>query len=123
MSLTSINEQFERTKKQLTQLDIDYKDKTKGDSYLKRKTQLISKLGSLKRKALDIGSTGSICHVTGILSRPSKKNPAVMVQEKFNLYFTNVQEQEVPVLLRLHVKGLVSHTVTFIPPGIIMTTS
>jgi hypothetical protein len=123
MRLVEINEKFERTKEQLSQLDIDYKDKTKGESYIKRKSQLIAKMGSLKRKALETGTSGSICHVTGILSRPSKKNPAVMVQEKFNLYFTNTEENEVPVLIRLHIKSIVSYTVTFIPPGIIMTSS
>ena len=116
-------ERFEIATKELKNLQIEYADKKKGDVYQKRRLQLINKLDHLKRKALAIGTIGTICHVQGKRSRPHRKNPQIMVQERFNLYFVNVSDEEASALVNLHVKNAVHYKITFIRPGIIITTS
>jgi len=116
-----INEQYQRLKEQRAQLEEEYKDKKRGDAYLKRKMQLDSKGRQLILKAKAIGTNGNICHIHGKRSRPSIKNPQLMVQESFNLYFTNISETEASALVNLHVKNAIHYTIKFIRPGIIIT--
>ena len=118
-----ILEQYQRVQDQLRELETDYGDNIKGDVYTKRKMQLLEKLDHYKKQALAVGTIGNICHIQGKRSRPSIKNPRVMIQERFNLYFTNVREDEVSALVKLHVQNVVHYTTTFIRPGIIITTS
>lgn len=123
MRYFEILEKFESTKVALSSLDHEYKDKKKGDAYLKRKMQLVNRLDDLKKKALGIGTTGNICHVHGKRSRASRKNPTLLVQESFNLYFINISMEEATALTNLHIKNIVYHTVRFIRPGVLITSS
>jgi hypothetical protein len=116
-----INEQYERLRVQMAELVEEYKTKTKGDVYLKRKMQLEDKAKDYIRKAKEIGTNGNICHVHGKRSRPSIKNQTIMVQESFNLYFVNVSEEEASALVKLHVKNTISYSIKFIRPGVIIT--
>ena len=118
-----INEQYERIRQQMAELNEEYKDKKKGDAYMKRKMQLEEKGRSLIRKAEQIGTTGNICHIQGKRSRPHRKNPQILVQERFNLYFVKISESEASHLVHLHVKNVVQYTVRFIRAGVIITTS
>jgi len=118
-----INEQYEICRQQLAELEEEYKDQTKGNVYTKRKMQLEVKGRDLILKAQAIGTTGNICHVQGKRSRPHRKNPKILVQERFNLYFTNITEEEASALIKLHVKNVVHYTIRFMRPGVIMTTS
>lgn len=123
MKYFEIVEKYELVQKALVDLQVEYAEKKKGDVYQKRRLQLINKLDYLKRKALEIGTNGNLCHVRGKRSRPHRKNKQIMVQERFNLYFINVTETEASALVKLHVKNVVQYTMTFIRPGIIITTS
>lgn len=118
-----IVEQYNRTIEQGNELDLEYDNKKKGDAYQKRKFQLISKLDGLKQKMRSLGTHGNIVHVHGKRSRPNKKNPQVMVQERFNLYFVNVSPEEVSGLVKLHVANVDNYQITFIRPGQIITSS
>ena len=123
MKYFEILEKFEITQRELYELQNEYVDKKKGNVYQKRKLQLINKLDDLKNKALTIGTIGNICHVQGKRSRPHRKNPSIMVQERFNLYFVNVSDEEASALVNLHVKNAVHYKITFIRPGIIIISS
>lgn len=114
-------EQYNRVLEQAEALDIEYDNKKKGDAYQKRKWQLQEKLKGLKKKAKSIGTTGNIVHVSGKRSRPNRKNPQVLVQERFNLYFVNVDPEEVSSLVNLHVKNADNYQVTILRPGQIIT--
>lgn len=116
-------EKYNRTRTRLEELELEYKDHKKGEIYLKRKHQLISYGEGIIKKMKSIGVAGNICHVRGKRSRPSIQTPSVMVQERFNLYFVNVSEEEVSSLIKLHVKNIDQYTVTFIKPGMLITTS
>ncbi len=115
------SQQYDRIREQRVQLDEDYKDKKKGDLYLKRKMQLEDKARHLINKTKEIGTNGNICHIHGKRQRPSRKNPQVMVQESFNLYFVNITEEEASALVSLHVKNTVHYSIKFIRPGVIIT--
>jgi len=123
MKYFEILEKYNIVLEELNKLNLEYADKKKGDAYQKRRFQLISKLDDLKRKALSVGVDGTICMVKGKRSRPHRKNPSIMVQERFNLYFINISEEEANALVKLHVKNVVQYTLTFVRPGIIITTS
>lgn len=123
MKYFEIVERYENTQKMLRDLLVEYTDKKKGNIYQKRRLQLINKLDDLKRKALTVGTMGNVCYVQGKRSRPHRKNPSIMVQERFNLYFVNVSDEEASALVKLHVKNVVHYKMTFIRPGIIITTS
>ncbi len=112
-----IAQQYNRTLEQGQELDLEYDNKKKGDAYIKRKMQLQDKLKGLKKKAKSIGTTGNIVHIYGKRSRPNRKNPQVMVQERFNLYFVNVDPEEVSALVNLHVTNADNYQITFIRPG------
>ena len=118
-----INQQYELCRTQLKELNKEYEGKTKGELYMKRKMQLETKGADLARKAREIGTTGNICHVHGKRTRRSLRNPKLLVQENFNLYFVNVTEEEASALVSLHVKNVIYHTIKFIRPGIIITSS
>lgn len=123
MRYFEIVEKYEATQRELYELSNEYINKKRGDVYQKRRLQLVNKLDALKRKALEIGTIGNICYVKGKRSRPHRKNMQIMVQERFNLYFINVTETEASALVKLHVKNVIQYTMTFIRPGIIITTS
>jgi len=118
-----IREQHNRVLEQGQELDLEYDNKPKGDAFEKRKLQLLDKLIGLKKKAKAIGTSGNIVHIHGKRSRPNRKNPQVMVQERFNLYFVNVDPEEVSALVKLHVANVDNYQVTFLRPGQIITTS
>jgi len=118
-----INQQYEVCRGQLVELNKEYEEKLKGNVYLKRKMQLENKGRDLIRKAEAIGTVGNVCHIHGKRSRRSMKNPKIMIQENFNLYFVNVSEEEASALVALHVKNVIYHTIRFIRPGIIITSS
>lgn len=123
MKYFEIVEKFKRTQAQIIELDQEYENKKKGDAYQKRKIQLIQKLDDYKRLAMNLGTRFNICHISGKRQRPSRKNPQVLVTENFNLYFTNIDENEASGLVKLHVKNAISYKITFYKPGVIMTTS
>lgn len=123
MRYFEIREKYGIVQQELLTLEMEYKDKIKGEAYQKRKFQLINKLDDLKRKAREIGTNGNICHVRGKRSRPHIKNPRILIDERFNLYFVNVTEEEASALVSLHVSNIVQYTLTFIRPGKIITTS
>jgi hypothetical protein len=114
--------QWERLEKEYRQLEEEYKGKPKGNIYQKRKIDILNKKDGLKHKALSIGTLGTICKVSGRRSRPSLKNPQVMVNERFNLFFVNVAEDEVSYLIGLHVKNVSQYKVEFYKPGKILIT-
>ena len=116
-----INEQYNRTLQQAEELNLEYMDKKKGDAFQKRKMQLLDKLDGLKKKAKAIGTTGNVVHITGKRSRPNRKNPKILVQERFNLYFVNVDPEEVSALVKLHVANVDNYQITFIRPGQLIT--
>lgn len=118
-----ISEEFDRVRVQMGELEKEYKDKIRGEVYFKRKSQLIDKLDSLRRKAMEIGTNGNICHIYGKRQRPHIRNPKVLITERFNLYFVNVSEEEAVKLVQLHVKNVIHYTIVFIRPGIIINTS
>ena len=118
-----INQQYEICRTQLRELIKEYEGKIKGDIFMKRKMQLEIKGTDLIRKAKRIGTVGNICHVQGKRSRSHRRNPRILVQERFNLYFVNVTEEEASALVHLHVKNVVHYTIRFIRSGIIITTS
>ena len=118
-----IVEKYNCTREQLLELDKEYVDKIKGDVYRKRKAQLILKMDDLKRMAERIGTNGIICHVQGKRQRPHRKNPKLMIQERFNLYFVDVTDQEVSALVKLHVPNVVHYNIIFIRPGVLIITS
>jgi len=123
MKYFEIVQQYEIVQQELITLDSEYVEQIKGEIYQKRKLQLINKLDGLKRKAKEIGTLGNICHVQGKRSRPHIRNPRILVQERFNLYFINITETEASALVKLHVKNVIHYSITFIRPGIIITTS
>lgn len=123
MKYFEIVEKYNNVQQLIKRLEEEYKDKIKGKAYQKRKIQLIESLDFLKKQALQIGTKGTICHIHGKRSRPSLKNPSILVQENFNLYFTNISDQEALALVKLHVKNLVSYKMTFYRPGVIITSS
>jgi len=116
-------EKYNRTRQRLEELELEYQDQKKGEIYLKRKNNLISYGKDIYRKMLNIGTSGNICHIQGKRSRPHVKNPNVMVQERFNLYFVNVSEEEVSALVKLHIKNVDHYIVKFIRPGMLIITS
>lgn len=118
-----ILDDYKQTLQRLEELELEYSDQKKGEVYRKRKIQIIDKLDGLKKKVKSIGTTGNICHVYGKRSRPHAKNPKIMVQERFNLYFTNVSEEEVSGLVKAHVANIDSYTIKFIRPGMLLITS
>lgn len=115
--------QYNRVRQQLEELHLEYTGKTKGDVFQKRKLQLYEKGQGLLKKMKTIGTTGNIVHVSGKRSRPNRKNPQVLVEERFNLYFTNVDPEEVSALINLHVANATNYQITFIRPGMINVTS
>lgn len=117
-----IQTQWERLEKEYRQLEEEYQGKTKGAIYQKRKIDILNKKDFFKNKALSIGTTGNVCKVSGRRSRPSLKNPQVLVNERFNLFFTNVSEEEVSFLIGLHVKNVSQYKVEFYKPGKILIT-
>ena len=118
-----ISDDFDRIRQQISQLEDEYKDQIKGEVYSKRKLQLIEKAESLKRKAMEIGTVGTVCHIQGKRRRPQVKNPRLLTIERFNLYFVNVSEEEATKLVQLHVKNAIQYTIRFIRPGVIINTS
>lgn len=120
---TEIVEKFNRVREALRDLDKEYVDKQKGEVYQKRKLQLINKQESLKNSAKQIGTKGVVCHVRGKRSRPSLRNPSILIQESFNLYFTDITEEEASSLIKLHVKNVITYQVTFYKAGMIITSS
>jgi len=114
--------EWERLEKEYRQLEEEYKDSKKGAIYQKRKLDILNRKDALKRKALTIGTQGTICKVSGKRSRPSIKNPSILINERFNLFFVNVSEEEVSYLIGLHIKNLVQYKVEFYRPGKILTT-
>lgn len=123
MRYFEIVDKYKQTQQLLIELDFEYAEKPKGDTYSKRKIQLIDKLDDLQKKAKQLGTSGNICHITGKRSRPNAKNNKLQVQENFNLYFTNITEEEASALVKLHIKNLVYYKITFIRPGVIITSS
>ena len=117
-----INGQYSMVQKQMRELKEEYKDKKRGQVYQKRYVQLIKKLESFQRKAFNIGAGYLIAHVRGKRRRPSRKNPQISVIEGFNLYFVGVTEEEVSLLVKLHVKNMVEYTIRFIKSGLVITT-
>ena len=118
-----IAEKFKFAQHQIDQLDQEYDGKTKGEVYRKKKTIWINKMSAYKDEALALGNNGSICHVWGKLRRPHRKQNDVSVVVPFNLYLTNVAEEDVPKLVRLHVKNHLEYAIKFIKPGVVITTS
>lgn len=118
-----IAEKFQFVQHQLAELEEEYKDKIKGDIYKRKKSLYIKKLGAIKVEGLSLGSNGNICHVRGNLRRPHRRNPSIMVVVDFNLYFTNVAEEDVPKLVKLHVKNVLTYTIKYIRPGLVITSS
>lgn len=118
-----IKMRYDRVLEQMKELDLEYEGKKRGDVYSKRKRQLIDKADDLVKKAKNIGVLGNICHIHGVRSRPHRRNQQLMVDERFNLYFVNISEEEASALVHLHVKNVVHYTVKFFRPGIIITTS
>jgi hypothetical protein len=110
---------FNSTKEQIIELEKSYEGKLKGEVYLKRKQQLITKLGDLKNRALGIGvwGKGNIAEVRGKRKRQHRKNPKLWVTENFKIYFIDVTEEEVSNLVKLHVNNIETMTITFIKPG------
>lgn len=123
MKYFEILEKYNQAQQGLKELDEEYAEQLKGQIYQKRKALLINRCDDLKRKAKEIGTVGNVCHVQGKRSRPHRKNPQILVQERFNLYFINVSESEASALVKLHVQNVVQYTIKFIRPGIIITTS
>ena len=121
MRFFEINEQFEIELGKKISLEKEYEGKVKGEAYNKRYLQIVENLNSLKQKAMKYGTDGTICHIHGVRHRPHRKNNRVMVKESFNLYFSNITEQEAPILVKLHVKNAISYTISFITPGLIIT--
>lgn len=117
-----IQTQWAELEKQYRQLEEEYQGKTKGAIYQKRKIDILNKKDYFKNKALSIGTTGTVCKVSGRRSRPSLKNPQVLVNERFNLFFVNVSEEEVSFLIGLHVKNVSQYKVEFYKPGKILIT-
>lgn len=117
-----IQTQWAELEKQYRQLEEEYQGKTKGAIYQKRKIDILNKKDYFKNKALSIGTTGTVCKVSGRRSRPSLKNPQVLVNERFNLFFVNVSEEEVSFLIGLHVKNVSQYKVEFYKPGKILVT-
>ena len=122
MRFFEINEQFEIEMKKKIELDKEYETKTKGDAYKTRSLQILNRLNDLKKQALQYGTTGTICHIHGVRHRPNRRNGQVMIKESFNLYLTNITEQEAPALVKLHVKNAIHYTISFIRPGLVITT-
>ena len=120
---TEANEKYIRVLQQFQELDLEYEGKKKGDAYQKRRLQLLNKADALKKKVRAIGTSGNVIHVHGKRSRPNRKNPKVLVQERFNLYFANVEPDEVSALVKFHVKNVDTYQVTIIRPGQIYVTS
>lgn len=118
-----IRQKFIFTQSQLEELDKEYKDRIKGVAYNKRKQQLIHKLSGIKNEALNLGSNGTICHVHGKIRRPHRRIPTISVVVPFNLYFVNVHEEDVPNLVKLHVKNVLEYSIKFIKPGLVITSS
>ena len=118
-----IVECFNRVYEEIKNLEKEYEGKVKGDVYRKRKLNLINKQKYFHIQAKVYGTKGTICHIRGKRSRASLKNPAILVNEGFNLYFINVTEKEAVSLLNLHVKNVVSYKITFYKPGVILTSS
>jgi len=125
-----ILEQYNRVRQQLEELHLEYgpsgdnpKGKKRGDVFQKRKMQLLEKGQDLMKKMRNIGVHGNIVHVQGKRSRPNKKNPQILVEERFNLYFVNVDPDEVSSLVKLHVANAINYQITFIMPGKVNTTS
>ena len=116
-----INEQYNRALSQMEELVLEYTDKKKGDAFQKREMQLLDKLDGLKKKAKTIGTSGNIVHIHGKRSRPNRKNPKILVQERFNLYFVNVDPEEVSALVKLHVANVDNYQITFLRPGQMVT--
>jgi len=123
MRYFEIADKYALNRAEVAKLEGEYKDKKKGDLYQKRKIQLIEKAESLQRSAKQLGTIGNICHVSGKRSRASRKTPQILVQENFNLYFVNISEEEATALTKLHIKNIVYHKITFIRPGVIITSS
>lgn len=119
---TLISQEWERLNTENAQLEEEYKDKIKGQIYQQRKFDLVKKQHALKQKALAIGTSGVLCKVSGKRSRPSRKNPSILIHERFNLFFIDVTEEEVSFLVKLHVKNLIQYKVEFYKPGLILTT-
>jgi hypothetical protein len=117
-----ILDEWQRLNQANTDLEKEYEGKIKGDAHLKRKLDILGRRDALKRKALSIGTQHNVCRVMGKRQRKSLKNPTLMVTQRFNLFFTDVSEEEVNDLVRLHVKNLIQYTVTFYKPGVILTT-
>lgn len=117
-----IQTQWAELEKQYRQLEEEYQGKTKGAIYQKRKIDILNKKDYFKNKALSIGTTGTVCKVSGRRSRPSLKNPQILVNERFNLFFVNVSEEEVSFLIGLHVKNVSQYKVEFYKPGKILVT-
>ena len=117
-----IQTQWAELEKQYRQLEEEYQGKTKGAIYQKRKIDILNKKDYFKNKALSIGTTGTVCKVSGRRSRPSLKNPQVLINERFNLFFVNVSEEEVSFLIGLHVKNVSQYKVEFYKPGKILIT-
>jgi len=115
-------DEWNRVIEEELQLEIDYKGKTKGDIYIKRKLGIVGKKDKIRNQALGIGTIGTVCKVSGKRNRPNLRNPRILINERFNLFFVNVTEEEVSFLVKLHVKNLIQYKVEFYKPGIILTT-
>ena len=118
-----IAQKFTFVQSQIEELEAEYKDKIKGDVYRKKKALYIKKLEQIKQEALSLGSNGTLCHIHGKLRRPHRKSRDISVVVPFNLYFTNVAEEDVPKLVKLHVKNVLEYSIKFIKPGVVITTS
>jgi hypothetical protein len=117
-----ILEEWNRIVTEEIQLNQEYEGKPKGNIYTQRSLDILNKKVKCKNQVSNIGTLGTICKVSGKRSRASLKNPRIMIQERFNLFFVNVSEEEVSFLVKFHVKNLIQYKVEFYQPGKILTT-
>lgn len=116
--LVELHQTFNKTKERLIQLEVDYKDKKKGNVYTKQKSILTQKLNDTTESMKGLGKNAIICIVSGVYKRNHKKNPSIRVNQNFKIYFVNVTQDEVPFLLKLNIKyKIVKYTTTFIQAG------
>lgn len=119
--LQEILQRFEITKNQMVDLQKEYQDKPRGTNYTTRYLQLVAKLDFFKKAFREYGSVYTIAKVKGTRTRIGKKVKNIMVTEKFELYFSNVLEEEVHTLIKLRYPNVISYSVEIIKTGIILT--
>lgn len=115
--LKEINEKLRISYATLAELEKSYVGKIKGEVYVKRVHQLDQQRKDLFRKARNIGMGDKICIIKGKRRRENKKTPYISVEIPFTLIFTGVTLEEVPGLVKLHIKRCVSYRVQFYNTG------